>query len=49
VGQPVIADIARQAWAQNPARVLAAIAAVPVVVLACWLLLVVAIVAGSPA
>jgi cell division protein FtsX len=44
----VIRDIARQAWAQSPARVVGAIAAVPVVVIACWLLLVTLIVLGTP-
>jgi hypothetical protein len=45
----VIRDVVADAWAQSPRRVLAAIAAVPVVVLVVWLLLVVAIVAGTPA
>lgn len=45
----MIRDVVRQAWAQSPGGVLAAIALTPVALLACWVLLVVAIVAGSPA
>ena len=45
----VIREVIAQAWAQSPAGVIAAIALTPVAVLVCWFLLVVAIVAGTPA
>lgn len=45
----MIREVVRQAWAQSPGQVIAALALTPVAVLACWVLLVVAIVAGSPA
>lgn len=44
-----VLDVVTQAWAQNPARVVLAIAATPFVVAAGWFVLVVAILAGSPA
>jgi hypothetical protein len=42
-------DIVRDAWAESPAGVVLSIAAAPVAVIAAWALLVVAIVALSPA
>jgi hypothetical protein len=45
----MIRDIVRDAWAESPACVVLAIAAAPVVVIAVRALLVVAIVALSPA
>lgn len=44
-----VLDVVAQAWAESPARVVAAIALAPVVVIVGWLVLVVAIVAGSAA
>lgn len=45
----MIRDILRDAWAQSPAGVVLSVAAAPLAVLAAWALLVVAIVALSPA
>lgn len=45
----MIRDIVRDAWAESPAGVVLSIAAAPVAVLAAWALIVVAIVALSPA
>lgn len=45
----MIRELAAAAWAQSPARTVASVALTPVVVVVAWALLVVAIVAGSPA
>lgn len=45
----MIAAIIRDAWAESPAGVVLSIAATPFALLAAWALLVVAIVALSPA
>jgi hypothetical protein len=45
----VIADIVRDAWAESPAGVVLSIAVAPFALVAAWALLVVAIVALSPA
>jgi hypothetical protein len=45
----MLRELVAEAWAQSPRRTLAAIAATPLVVAAAWVVLVVAIVAGSPA
>jgi hypothetical protein len=45
----VILSIVREAWAQSPARVVGSVIAAPFVVAAAWVVLVVAIVAGTPA
>lgn len=42
-----VIDVISQAWAQSPARVAAAIAFTPVVVVAGWFVLAVAILAGG--
>ncbi len=44
----MIRDVVAQAWAQGPAHVVAAVLLTPVAVLAGWVVLVVAIVAGTP-
>ncbi len=43
-----IGDVVREAWAQGPARVLLAIAGTVVAVPVIWILVVFAIVAGTP-
>jgi hypothetical protein len=45
----VIGDIVRQAWAHSPAQVVAAVLLTPVGCVVAWVVLVVAIVAGTPA
>ena len=45
----MIRAVVREAWAHSPGEVIAAIALTPVAVLVGWFLLVVAIVAGTPA
>lgn len=45
----MIREIVAQAWAESPARVILAVALTPVVVLIARAMLVVAIVAGTPA
>lgn len=45
----MIREIVRDAWAQSPARVIGSVIAAPFVVAAWWVVLVVAIVAGTPA
>lgn len=41
-------EIVREAWAESPARVIAAVLLTPPAVIVGWAVLVVAIVAGSP-
>jgi hypothetical protein len=45
----MLRQLVAEAWADSPARCVAAIAAVPLVVAAAWVALVVLIVAGTPA
>ena len=45
----MVTEIIREAWAESPVRVIAAVLLTPVAVAAGWLWLVVVIVAGSPA
>jgi len=45
----VIREVVSFAWAQSPGQVVAAVLLTPVAVLVGWALLVVAIVAGTPA
>ena len=44
----MIREIVAQAWAQSPAKVMAAVALAPLAVLIVWGLLVIAIIAGTP-
>lgn len=48
-GRVVIRSVIAEAWAQSPAQVVAAVLLTPLAVMVGWAVLVVAIVAGSPA
>jgi hypothetical protein len=48
-GRVVIREVVSSAWAESPAQVAAAVLLTPVAVLVGWVVLVVAIVAGTPA
>jgi hypothetical protein len=45
----VIREVIREAWAQSPAKFIAGVLLTPVALVACWLIVVVVIIAGSPA
>lgn len=45
----MIRQVVREAWAQSPAEVIAAVLLTPVAVLVCWFLLVVVLLVGASA